>query len=350
MDIPSYQVGYADASAGRPSQFPVVPPPAPAPGVQVLPPGPDLTATLNALPSGAKVQLVKGGVYTASGPITLAAGVSVDCNSTNITFTSPSGTTSLFAISNPNCEVFNLLLTPMPANRVNVLFRVQADSFYAHDCIIKDGLFAVTITNTKGTNAKFSNLMCGKTASMTMYTEADNSQWLNCTFAGSLNETTVRTSPDPTGRTASGLVVQGCTIYGGGADKGAMEWRQHKNGKLTNCDLRDYARFGQLAATALAQWGSVNLSGVKFAATVNPVLPQILISSGMDLAIDGCLLQTPVNQVGVSVGAWCKAALTNNVRQLVPAGSAGYRQKLWSTAVAIGPSYPVVTESGSVVK
>lgn len=351
--IGGYQAGYADALHNSPDLYPVLPPPPPppVPTRTLIPITADLTTVLNKLPASSLVQLVAGGAYVAPGVITLAPGVSVDMNNAVVAYGVQPGATSIFSVTNPNCEVFNLNMKPGPQNKVHVLFHVKADNFNAHDCVIGDGLAQVSIADVGGTHCTMQRITCGKTYSCTMFTNTDNTSWLSNLYAGSLNEVTLRSSPASATSQPHVLKIDSCTVYSGGANKGAIEFRQGQAITLSNSTLNDYVLFGEGTATAVGQNFTGTVTDNKFAVTPNVGNPQLLINAGCDVTVTDNTLYTTKAQVGITVNAFSKVTASQTTRVLSPAGTTGYRTNLIGTAMKAGTAgYPTVIESGSVVK
>lgn len=281
MDVVSYQAGYADSRANKPSRYPVVssapapaapaapaptpapPPPAVAAGVVVIHPTDNFNLILRTQKGPGKFQLVPGATYNWQYPLLTSAPYTLDGQGATVQFNTAAvgNPTTLFHFSQANTVVSNLHVQAIgTTNSGCVVFRSYAANCIVEGVTVSDGFDTAIFTDVNGVGNTFSNLAIGKTISVSAYITASGTKLSYVTAAGSEAETVFRVDLATNKVAPENVSIDHCTIttVGGTNLKGAMEWRVAGIGcSFTNNIVHDYMRVGQNAPAPGGGAGSI---------------------------------------------------------------------------------------------
>lgn len=272
MDIVSYQSGYADAKAGKVSQYPVVVAPPPPP--PVITPPPALSVRLIAVTENwqnvidtapattTQFALVPNGQYKGVGNwIPKRGSFTLDGQQASVVFTEPAGSSSVIRVSSatPDVTFRNMVVSVAVAGNFD-MFRLQAPMCAVIACTLVGPTIATFgMADLGATHALFQGNKAVVTNSVTIYATEDDAQIAGNTLAGSYGETVVRVdnpAPLATLRLPNRVSISGNTIstVGGTNQKGAIEWRYAGTGSMCQSNtLHDYIRIGQDGMTTAGQ-------------------------------------------------------------------------------------------------
>ena len=316
------------------------------PVVRVIQPHENIPTILNAATPGEHFALVAGQHYDSNGQINpKAGGWSLNGNGAHVSIKLPAGTRAWIRDEQPNVTIANLNLQ---GNGVTA-FGIYAEKFSVSDCTIASGMVTILDVEPGGTHCTATRINAGRTASCTAYTCESYTTIDGWSAAGSDNEATFRQSP-ANGVTPTGLTIQNCEVWGGGANKGAIEVRQGLNSTLKNNRFHDYIRLSQSPAESVGQYVHTALLTGN---TWDHPLPgrlqiHLLFEPGCDAVVSGNTFAVDATMQVSLLAPFDQVTFANNTRQMTTPGKP--RPTLWGAATKPGQVIIAPTEGGTVDK
>lgn len=204
-----------------------------------------------------------------------------------------------------------------------------ADSCTVSDCEFGRGqpdgsIGQLCKTGPGGTNPIFIRCYCGKTNTVTFYSDRDGFTILACEFAGSLGEYVIRSSsPDGTIIPKGGLIQDSKISNHNGFGKHAIGLRERHDFKIQNCQISGFTRYGQTNKPTnipADKYASGTIANCTFSDPDKQ--PFVSVLQGATVTVTGCIWLYP--QAACIAGDKPSVTTTsNNIEQIV-AGS-----KVW---------------------